>query len=259
VRDEPANATCVRCGAALSATITAAPAPTTAKPTGKLFRDPKRLTQWVQWLLVAVALIHIIFGVCAVLQALMLNAMVNGLPSTLELTIATRAKELRAGATGTLMSIVYFAAVLAFAIWTYRMNANIHALGGNNLRFTPGWAVGWYFVPVANLWKPYQMMRELWLASNNPADWRVDRTSKLLTWWWASWLATVLFPFVSLIYMVRLSVRADVFGQLEVMEVLGVVSATLGLMAAILAYFVVAKIGAFQAQAADRSLSAVFA
>ena len=87
----------------------------------------------------------------------------------------------------------------------------------------------------------------------------IDRTSKLLRSWWASWLASVLFPLVSLIYMVRLSVQGDVFGQLMVMEVLGVVSAALGLMAAILAYFVVAKIGAFQEQAADRSLSAVFA
>lgn len=259
VRNEPASATCVRCGAALSATATAAPDPAAAKPAVRVFRDPKRLTHWLQWLLVAVAFIHIMFGVCAVLQALMLYAMTNDFPSALMLSIAGRAKELREGALGTFVSMACFGVMAVFATWTYRMNSNIHVLGANHLRFTPGWAVGWYFVPVANLWKPYQVMRELWLASSNPADWQADRAGKLVGWWWAGWLACLLISFVSFTYLASYSVEDDVFATLMWVEVLGVVSSALVLVTAILAYLVVARIGGFQAQAAERSLSAVFA
>ncbi len=230
-----------------------------ANTVGRVFRDPKRLSQWLKWLLVVVALIHIFFGLCAAPQALLMNDMADGIPASKVLLFATGAKERRDGALGNFMSLVYFGAAFLFAFWTYRMNANIHALGGNNLRFTPAWAVSWYFVPVANLWKPYQVMRELWLASDNPANWQTGRTSKLLGWWWASWLASALSPFVAVIYMVRLSVQGDVLAPLMVIEVFGVVAAVLGLAAATLAFFVVARIGAFQEQAAERSLSAVFA
>jgi hypothetical protein len=232
-----------------------------ASPTADkaIFRDPKRLTGLLRWLLVTVALIHVAFGACAVLRALMLNAMINDLPAHWMLAAATAANELREGAVGTLLTNVYFGVAFVFAVWTYRVNTNIHALGSNNLRFTPGWAVGWYFIPVANLWMPYQVMRELWLASNNPAGWQAKPTGKLLRWWWASWLASVLFPCISVVYMTRTLVQEDVFGQLMVLEVFGVVSAILGLAAAILACLVVSKIGAAQEQAAERSLSAVFA
>jgi hypothetical protein len=216
------------------------------------------MTQWLRWLLIATALIHIVYGACNVLQALMLSAMINDLPSQSMLAAATMARELREGAPVVLLTIVYCGAILVFAVWTYRMNANIHALG-SNLRFTPGWAVGWYFVPIANLWKPYQVMRELWLVSNNPADWQTGRTSKLLSWWWTAWLTYLFFPLVSFVYVVRLSVQGNVFSQLRLMEFFGVVYAVLGLVAAILAYFMVTKISELQAQAADRSLSAVFA
>ena len=47
--------------------------------------------------------------------------------------------------------------------------------------FTPGWSVGWYFIPIANLWKPYQAVKEIWIVShkNTPADHAV------VGWWWA--------------------------------------------------------------------------
>jgi len=44
--------------------------------------------------------------------------------------------------------------------------------------------VGWYFVPVANLWKPYQAMKEIWKASSDPENWQDRPVSPLLPWWW---------------------------------------------------------------------------
>lgn len=72
--------------------------------------------------------------------------------------------------------------------WIYRANHNARALGASDMAFTPGWAIGWYFVPVVNLWRPFQAMREIWRASSAPEDWRRQPGSPLLGWWWALWI-----------------------------------------------------------------------
>lgn len=68
--------------------------------------------------------------------------------------------------------------------WIYRANSNARALGASEMAFTPGAAVGWYFVPIANFWKPYQAMREIWRASVSPAGWKRQQVSALLPCWW---------------------------------------------------------------------------
>jgi hypothetical protein len=73
-------------------------------------------------------------------------------------------------------------------IWQHRGQANLVAARVSGLRFTPGWAVGWWFVPFANLVKPFQTMRELWKASGGEEDWRHSRTWPVIGWWWAAWL-----------------------------------------------------------------------
>src|SRR3954463_16165575 len=69
--------------------------------------------------------------------------------------------------------------------WIYRARANAHALS-HDMTISPGWAVGWYFVPIANLFKPYQAMREIWYASSFGGE---DGPVGLLPLWWALWLA----------------------------------------------------------------------
>jgi hypothetical protein len=57
------------------------------------------------------------------------------------------------------------------------------------LRFTPGWAVGWWFVPFANLVKPFQTVRELWKASDPGApDWWGSETLPVIGWWWGGYV-----------------------------------------------------------------------
>lgn len=72
--------------------------------------------------------------------------------------------------------------------WIYRANFNLRQLGVTNLKHTPGWAIGWYFVPIFNFWKPYQAMREIWLASHDLHNWTDKNVSSLLPWWWGLWI-----------------------------------------------------------------------
>ena len=86
--------------------------------------------------------------------------------------------------------IIGLVAAVACLIWLYRVHSNLPALGARNLEFTPEWAVGWWFIPIFHLFRPYQVVREIWQASD-PGVSREDQTlevgpsNALLGWWWA--------------------------------------------------------------------------
>jgi hypothetical protein len=54
---------------------------------------------------------------------------------------------------------------IPFLMWTHRVYQNLGALGAKHLEHSPGWAVGWWFVPIANFIKPCMVMAEIWRHS----------------------------------------------------------------------------------------------
>ncbi len=79
---------------------------------------------------------------------------------------------------------------LCLLFWIFRANKNaralsIQSLATRSLENSAGWAVGWFFVPVANLWKPFEVMREIYKASRTPHDWRKAQGASIVGWWWA--------------------------------------------------------------------------
>jgi Domain of unknown function (DUF4328) len=61
---------------------------------------------------------------------------------------------------------VYIFTVTMFLVWLHRAHSNLQPLLAQNVEFTPGWAVGWWFIPFANLVKPFQAVREVWVESD---------------------------------------------------------------------------------------------
>lgn len=79
--------------------------------------------------------------------------------------------------------------IVVFLIWLHRAFKNLPALAAQNLEFSPGWAVGWWFIPFANLVKPYQIMSELWNAGDSDYDPELFLSNRIGTpsiigWWW---------------------------------------------------------------------------
>jgi len=58
---------------------------------------------------------------------------------------------------------------ILFLMWIYRANSNARQLGAQGMKFSPGWSVGFYFIPILWFWKPYQAMKEIWQASKAPS------------------------------------------------------------------------------------------
>jgi len=109
---------------------------------------------------------------------------------------------------------------IVFLMWIHLANRNARGLGAQGMTFTPGWSVGWYFIPVANLWKPYQAMKQIWQASANPGAWQSQKPPNLLSVWWTLWVISHFLSNTSL----RLSLRADTSAELIVAEVITLLS-----------------------------------
>jgi Domain of unknown function (DUF4328) len=143
--------------------------------------DPTRLTQFLQrllWISVAIACIALIDDVVEFVQV-----QVGQLTPD---QVATN--DPIQGIIGLLQSGLGIVTGITFLKWIYRAYKNIQGFGAEGLRFSPGWAVGYYFIPILSLIRPVQVMSEIWRASDDPRNWPRRQGSWLIVSWWTLFL-----------------------------------------------------------------------
>lgn len=173
------------------------------------YRDLSNLSRWATRLLYADAILCVVAIVSGVLEYQQLQSLRGIAYESQEAAVLEVVEGDRQGVIALLQLGVLIACAFVVLKWTYRANANVRALGAKGMRFTPGWAVGWYFIPILWLWKPYQAMKEIWKASSNPSDWGDASVPSLLPWWWFFWICTGILGHASL----RISFRAKSLDQ----------------------------------------------
>ncbi len=142
--------------------------------------------------------------------------------------------------------LVFVITGVMFLRWTYLSNRNARSLGAAGMQFTPGWAVGWYFVPVAWLWKPYQALKETFKASHPDftQDWQHAPHPSILPLWWTLWIIST---FVQQAVF-HSALRADTANELLASSWIAFVSDALDLPLGIVAMAVVAKLQTWQSE-----------
>lgn len=85
--------------------------------------------------------------------------------------------------------LLQLATAIVVLTWLYRANANVRALGADDMMGSPGLGVGWFFIPLANLFMPYMTVRDIWKASAKPRDWQAERAPAAILIWWLLWIA----------------------------------------------------------------------
>lgn len=146
--------------------------------------------------------------------------------------------------------LLYIPTVVLFCMWAYRANANARALGASDLSVSPGWTVGWFFIPVAHLWKPYQAIAEVDRASgpDDPTDstsWHRSRTSMVVHLWWAAWVIGSIAVNISSRMIANVPPQNDDIARIGVW--MSLAASTIMASAAILAILVVRTINRKQA------------
>ena len=175
------------------------------------FKNSENLTNWVRYFLyiqIVIALISVLSGY---MEYQLLTDYQNGIYTSQEKAIADgEANDKRQAMIGLLYLVVYIVSGFLILKWIYRANYNARQLGAKEMTFTPGWSVGWYFVPIFTLWKPYQAMKEIWKTSHFPNDWKNVSTSSILPVWWFLWLTNNFLGQV----VFRMSLRAEEIDEL---------------------------------------------
>lgn len=144
---------------------------------------------------------------------------------------------------------LFLAAAAAFSFWLSTARANCRAFGARRLVYRQAWATLGFWVPLLNLIRPYQVVREVWQASDpsetSPVHWKELTPSPLLPWWWGSFVACmVLQIFASLTALGT----PDSPRRLAFAAALALVADLVTAVAASLAYFVVSGISAAQGE-----------
>ena len=153
------------------------------------YRNPGSLARWTQYLLYAQIVITIVAVYVGLLERDLLLAFRDaGAVGQKILLPRLEESDARVALVGIVQLVIVVVGGFLILRWIHRMNWNARALGAADLEFTPGYAIGWYFVPIMAVFKPYQAMKEIWRASANPADWQTQSTPLLLPGWWLLWL-----------------------------------------------------------------------
>ena len=171
-------------------------------------RDPGKLSATLAvWLYVYLAA-QVCFSLSSGYQILLLSEYDPSTPASYWETLpGTEIFVLTAGVLGLFLVESWLVAGFLTLKWIYRVNKNAHVLA-TGLRSSPGWSVGWYFIPFALLWKPFKGLEEAWKVSADPARWESVQTPTLLRWWWGLWLVNNIVSNAS----ARLSLQADTIG-----------------------------------------------
>ena len=135
---------------------------------------------------------------------------------------------------------LFFFAVscLLFFRWLGLMARNARALGAIGMRYGPRSAIAWWFVPIFHLWKPLQVMKELFQASHPDYldNWPQAPVPRLLSLWWTLWITFQVTLSVAILADVGASTPGQVYMAAWGSAIVSVFAAPLGVAAAIVAW-----------------------
>ena len=119
------------------------------------------------------------------LQYNLLNGVKNGIPVSMEVANTNDSRQQIIAIINVLLLIT---SIVLFLMWMYRSYDNLFKLKNGEMSETPGWAVGYWFVPIVSLFKPYQVMKEIWEETQiavlpETEKWNVKNGYIVGAWW----------------------------------------------------------------------------
>jgi hypothetical protein len=140
-----------------------------------------------------------------------------------------------------------------FLIWFYRAYRNLPSFGVQELRHRQSWVVGGFFMPVLNLVRPYQVMKEVWWGSDPdlvPGSGKLPRQGAALPllWWW-SYLIMNMASTIAMQLMLR---QDDSLAGLRMATKVDIGASAITIVATIFAAGIVREISVRQAEKRER-------
>ena len=209
------------------------------------YMDPYQSGRLRAQIAVVLLAISIAVDVIAIVSSLFQASLLSNAAAGLGITVAdATANDNRQQLIAIIQLLVLVATAVCFLIWFHRAHKNLPALGAGNLEHSPGWAVGGFFIPFLNIVRPYQVMREVWKASDPevelsvPHSWQYAATSPLIGFWWVTWLIS---NFLGQLVL-RLSGENNSIDDLVMLTYATIASDAVGIIAGVFAIILVRSI-----------------
>jgi heme/copper-type cytochrome/quinol oxidase subunit 2 len=146
-----------------------------------------------------------------------------------------------------IIGMIVIAGILVM-VWTYRARLNAEAYTSSEFRRSRPWAIWGWICPVVALWFPYQVVKDIWAASDTqrPSTHAIKpwRVTAILPLWWTCLLGA------SLVSRISGSVynAAETPSGIHTALVWDFASAAIDIAAAILFILIVAAVTRFQSE-----------
>jgi hypothetical protein len=219
-----------RLAPAANGAISLVPPYITAQPLGR----------WLAVLLVATGLVSWVAVGFDIADVRLLARRAEG--ATIE-SIDRRAHGITGAVLFTAQATLFAVTALAFVLWTYAVRSNLRALGARRLEYTTAWSVAGWWVPGLNVVRPFQVLREIWKASDpittDRFAWKRSRTPALLVFWWTAFVGFVALEITTALMTLSAGIEVPKF---QFARAVSIGADTCAAISASLAYFVVTKI-----------------
>jgi hypothetical protein len=142
--------------------------------------------------------------------------------------------------------------------WLWRLRVNARAMAVRRFTYPRSWTVLGFFVPGLNVLRPYQVMAEIWQASDpavvDPFEWKTLATPRILAIWWLTFVGAATLQVIA----IGLGWSAGVvpFRAMVASGFGGLADAAAGACAS-LGFFVVARLTSLQIAKGERVLGMV--
>ena len=191
VANEPGSTYCYQCGLPLEGEQQLVSGPTDAHlPYTRPYESARIRANWTTGLLIATCITYGIH-MLATFNVLRLVSDIEAgrYASSVELDAALVAVD----GMSILLLLAFVSTAVVFLMWNHRVSRNLQSLGAYGQRFSPAWAVGWWFIPIMFLFRPYQVVAEIERGSepSTPRYWKDGPVTPLMPWWWMLWLASL--------------------------------------------------------------------
>lgn len=206
-----------------------------------MYMDNSLWKDWTIWLLYALLAVSAGSAVSTILEFELLSRIKSGNFISVEaITADADNSDARQQFIAYAYMAIYAVSGIASLIWTFRASRNARTLSVLPQQYRPGWAVGWYFVPIANLWKPYDSMKEIWRRSAWPV---AEQLPTVYGQWWLMWIVGNVLGQITL----RVTLNAEDVDQMLVASGLSLVSDLINVLLVLAYAQIIRRITAMQA------------
>ncbi|AXT40440.1 DUF4328 domain-containing protein [Alteromonas sp. BL110] len=214
------------------------------------FKNPTNLMAWIKYFLCFQVVLSFVAIGSNLMEYQLLTDFQNGVYFSQEMAVAdAEANDMRQAVNAFSYLGVFIVSGILILKWIYRANQNARQFGAKDMAFSPGWSIGFYFIPIVSLWKPYQAMKEIWQASQNPSNWSEEKVSSILGIWWFFWIANSIAGQAAF----RMSRRAEEISEIMNVNLVSQASEVISIPLALVTWLLIKNVSNVQLAMRERS------